>query len=135
MVSNLNNLFIGLIIFSIVACILIIYVIIRKKRTTGTELYIYLSSFLILLTGWLLYNKKRQHVLKLTSNIKKDFELVDYYDFKNCRLKLKDNFTYEIVSLEEGTIREGEWDFYGEDEIEMILIDNNILGLGKLRFK
>ena len=135
MLISLNKGFIALIIYSTIVLILVVYAVFQKKKVSGTELYIYSSTIIILFIGWLLYNKKRQHALKLITNIKKEYELVDYYSFKDCKLILNDNFTYEIVSLEDGVLREGEWSYTGEDEIEMILIDANILGLGKFRFK
>ena len=132
---SLNKGFIALIVYSTIVLILTVHAIFQKKKVSGTELYIYSITIIILFIGWLIYNKKLQHALKLTADIKKEYELVDYYSFEDCKLILNDNFTYEIVSSKDGILRTGEWSFTGEHKVEIILIDNNILGVGRFRFK
>lgn len=133
--SNLNKILVGLIIFSVLAGISLIYAIVNRKKKKNKFNYAYLSYAFFLLVGWPLYINKKNVVNKLTSNIKKEIKLKSYYGCNDCTLKLNQNLTYQIVNQHDSIINEGEWDFYGKKKIDMFLIDGQILGRKELKIK
>lgn len=61
----------------------------------------------------------------------KTVELENYLGCKDCKIELKQNFTYKITR-ETVLIKHGEWDYlYGIPPV--IMVDKDILGVGQFK--